>query len=164
MRGLFDTLLTRFKRGDVLYNNVAVLPYEQEPSVEMWDYIMGINLRCPFPCSKHAIPPMLKQGEGSILNLSSPSGLYACAPTLAAYIWVAESKSPSLFLLTMEGNVDVVATQCDGEPFLFPNDLYFSPECQIFLTDSGVWTDSSHQTIEFGRVTWMWNTMGEYIA
>src|SRR5450631_2252907 len=40
-------------------------------------------------------------------------------------IWVAESKVPSLLRLTMDGNCDVVATDCGGEPFLFPKDLRF---------------------------------------
>lgn len=57
-------------------------------------------------------------------------------------IWVAESKFPSLLRLTMNGACDVVATECNGEPFLFPNDLCFGPDGAIYLTDSGVHIDS----------------------
>lgn len=57
-------------------------------------------------------------------------------------IWVAESKVPSLLRLTLDGNVQVIATGCDGEPFLFPNDLCFGPDGAIYLTDSGVFIDS----------------------
>lgn len=53
-------------------------------------------------------------------------------------IWVAESKVPALLRLTMDGHCDVVATECDGEPFLFPNDLCFGPDGALYLTDSGV--------------------------
>jgi gluconolactonase len=56
-------------------------------------------------------------------------------------IWVAESKYPSLVRLTMDGRAEVVATDCDGEPFLFPNDLCFGPDGAIYLTDSGVFID-----------------------
>jgi gluconolactonase len=56
-------------------------------------------------------------------------------------IWVAESKQPSLLRLTLEGKADVVATACDGEPFLFPNDLCFGPDGALYLTDSGVFID-----------------------
>jgi len=56
-------------------------------------------------------------------------------------IWVAESKHPSLVRLTMEGKADVVATGCEGEPFLFPNDLCFGPDGFLYLTDSGVFID-----------------------
>lgn len=53
-------------------------------------------------------------------------------------IWVAESKMPSLVRLTMGGKAEVVATGCDGEAFLFPNDLCFGPDGALYLTDSGV--------------------------
>jgi gluconolactonase len=57
-------------------------------------------------------------------------------------IWVAESKTPSLVRLTLDGEAEVVATACDGEPFLFPNDLCFGPDGGLYLTDSGVFIDN----------------------
>ncbi len=64
-------------------------------------------------------------------------------------VWVAESKTPSLLRLTMDGECKVVATECDGERFLFPNDLCFGPDGALYLTDSGVHIDSfaPHGTI-----------------
>jgi len=53
-------------------------------------------------------------------------------------IWVAESLSPSLIRLTMDGEVDVFLTECNGEPFLFPNDLAFGPDGDLYMTDSGI--------------------------
>ena len=53
-------------------------------------------------------------------------------------VWVAESKVPSLIRLTLDGKIEVVATGCDGEDFLFPNDLCFGPDGFLYLTDSGV--------------------------
>jgi len=64
-----------------------------------------------------------------------PNGL---AVDSGGVIWVAESKTPSLVRLTMDGKAEVVATGCDGEPFLFPNDLCFGPDGALYLTDSGV--------------------------
>ena len=57
-------------------------------------------------------------------------------------VWVAESKVPSLLRLTLHGKMEVIATGCDGEPFLFPNDLCFGPDGAVYLTDSGVFIDS----------------------
>jgi gluconolactonase len=54
-------------------------------------------------------------------------------------IWVAESVNPpSLLRMTMDGKYDVVMTECDGQPFLFPNDLRFGPDGALYMTDSGV--------------------------
>ena len=61
-----------------------------------------------------------------------PNGL---AVDSEGVIWVAESKTPSLVRLTMDGKAEVVATGCDGEPFLFPNDLCFGPDGALYLTD-----------------------------
>jgi NAD(P)-dependent dehydrogenase (short-subunit alcohol dehydrogenase family) len=87
---LFATAKEKFGRVDVLYNNAAILFHDRdarahELSLELWDQIMGVNLRGAFLCSKHAIPMMLRQGGGSIINLGSPTGMVGCAPNLTAY-------------------------------------------------------------------------------
>ena len=53
-------------------------------------------------------------------------------------IWVAESGTPSLLRVTMDGNVEQWLTECDGEPFLFPNDVAFGPAGCLYMTDSGI--------------------------
>lgn len=87
-------------------------------------------------CVTHISP----DGENKkiIKKTGRPNGL---AIDSKGIIWVAESKTPSLLRLTMEGKAEVVATGCDGEAFLFPNDLCFGPDGAIYLTDSGVFID-----------------------
>ncbi len=75
----------------------------------------------------------------TIRKTGRPNGLTVDAD---GAIWVAESKTPSLLRLTMDGECEVVATECDGETFLFPNDLCFGPDGALYLTDSGVHIDS----------------------
>jgi gluconolactonase len=71
----------------------------------------------------------------TIQKTGLPNGL---AVDYCGVIWVAESKVPSLLRVTMDGKSEVVATECDGEPFLFPNDLCFGPDGSLYLTDSGI--------------------------
>jgi len=90
VRQLVRATLDAQGRIDVLYNNAAILFHDRdarahELSLEVWDKVMGVNLRGFFLCSKHVIPAMLEQGGGSIIHVGSPTGFLGCAPTLTAY-------------------------------------------------------------------------------
>jgi NAD(P)-dependent dehydrogenase (short-subunit alcohol dehydrogenase family) len=65
--------LERFGRLDILCNNagVGLLRSVIESSEEEYDYVMDTNVRGMFLCCKHAIPPMLEQASGCIVNVAS---------------------------------------------------------------------------------------------
>jgi gluconolactonase len=84
-------------------------------------------------CITHISPD--GQTKRVIARTGRPNGL---AVDRMGVIWVAESQTPSLLRLTMDGQVEVFLTQCDGEPFLFPNDLAFGPDRALYMTDSGI--------------------------
>jgi len=79
------------------------------------------------------------QTKRIVKKTGRPNGL---AVDVDGVIWAAESKTPSLLRVTMEGKSEVVATGCDGEAFLFPNDLCFGPDGALYMTDSGVFIDN----------------------
>lgn len=89
-------------------------------------------------CVTHISPD--GQTKRMIAKTERPNGL---AVDKDGFIWVAESKKPvpSLIRMTMEGEVEVFLTECNGEPFLFPNDLAFGPDGALYMTDSGVHID-----------------------
>ncbi|MDD3421040.1 MAG: 3-oxoacyl-ACP reductase FabG [Methanocellales archaeon] len=61
---------------DILVNNAGI--FIQKPLVETtesdWDRVLDINLKGVFLCSKRAVPEMLKQGGGKIINIASVAG------------------------------------------------------------------------------------------
>ena len=47
-----------------------------ETTEDEWDQTIDVNLKGPYLCSKAVAPIMIRQGAGSIVNMSSNSGLY----------------------------------------------------------------------------------------
>jgi NAD(P)-dependent dehydrogenase (short-subunit alcohol dehydrogenase family) len=67
----------RFGRLDILANIAGILSFGTVVSTpeEVWDRVVGINLKGVYLCSKYAIPAMVRQGGGTIVNMCSVSGL-----------------------------------------------------------------------------------------
>lgn len=85
-RDAVEFVMEKFGRIDILFNNAGVLYKEitHETSTEQWMNTFNINVRGMYLMSKYAIPHMLEQGYGVIVNNSSILGLKA-SPGFAAY-------------------------------------------------------------------------------
>jgi len=75
---LVDLAKNSFNRLDVVVNNAGVvdrfLPVG-EMSDELWDQVIGVNLTGPMYTSRRAIPMMIEQKGGVIINISSVAGI-----------------------------------------------------------------------------------------
>jgi len=73
---------------DILFNNAGIssarLAFTADLTLEEWDLVINTNLRSAFLGSKFAIPTMLQNGGGVIINTSSVNGLGSNA-TIAPY-------------------------------------------------------------------------------
>jgi NAD(P)-dependent dehydrogenase (short-subunit alcohol dehydrogenase family) len=67
----------RFGRLDILFNNAGTIRRADVIGTceEEWDRVMEVNVKSIFLMSKYAIPEMLKQGGGSIINTGSGWGI-----------------------------------------------------------------------------------------
>jgi NADP-dependent 3-hydroxy acid dehydrogenase YdfG len=67
-----------FGQIDILINNTGVGNYKNlvETSAEEYDDMMDTNVRSTFLFTRHTVPVMLKQQEGTILMISSMAGIY----------------------------------------------------------------------------------------
>ena len=71
------TAVGRFGKLDILVNNAGVVSWGvlEDTTSEEWDRVMDINAKGVFLGTKAAIPEMRRAGGGSIVNISSISGL-----------------------------------------------------------------------------------------
>ena len=72
---LFQRTLEHFGRLDILINNAGVFVHQpiDEMSTETWDWVINIELRAAFICTREAMRVMKKQGGGRIINIGSIS-------------------------------------------------------------------------------------------
>jgi NAD(P)-dependent dehydrogenase (short-subunit alcohol dehydrogenase family) len=72
---LFQETLKRFGKLDILVNNAGVFVNEpiDQMSTETWDWVINIELRAVFICTREAMRIMKKQGGGRIINIGSIS-------------------------------------------------------------------------------------------
>lgn len=69
--------LDAFGTVDILVNNAAIAPGEQDNTEELWDRILALNLKAAKLMSDATVPWMRRQGGGSIVHISSIAGLRA---------------------------------------------------------------------------------------
>lgn len=70
--------VTDFGRLDILVNGAGRqvhTPHIVDVSEDEWDRVMAINVKGVFLCTKAALPVMVAQGHGNIINISSASVL-----------------------------------------------------------------------------------------
>jgi 3-oxoacyl-[acyl-carrier protein] reductase len=68
-------------RIDILINNVGIGNYKElvDTSSDEYDELMDTNVRSTYLFTRHAVPVMLRQREGTILMISSMAGVYGFA-------------------------------------------------------------------------------------
>jgi 3-oxoacyl-[acyl-carrier protein] reductase len=73
---LFQDILSRFEKLDVLVNNAGITrdTLLMRMSEDDWDAVMRVNLKSVFNCTHAVIRPMIKQKGGRIINISSVVG------------------------------------------------------------------------------------------
>ncbi len=89
VKALVDAAIAAFGRVDILYNNAGIMP-SADGSVtdlgeELWDRILDVNLKSTFLCTKYTVPHMVKQGQGSIINIASFVAFMGCTVPQDAY-------------------------------------------------------------------------------
>ena len=74
--GMVKAALDRYGRIDILVNNAGVLRPTKVIDIEEdeWDWVIAVNLKGTYLCSRAVLPAMRKDGWGRIVNFSSTAG------------------------------------------------------------------------------------------
>ena len=88
-KAMVDHAIATYGRVDVLYNNAGIMPEADhsviDTDVATWDQVMAVNVRGVFLGCKYAIPKMVEQGSGSVINIASFVALLGCSVPQDAY-------------------------------------------------------------------------------
>jgi NAD(P)-dependent dehydrogenase (short-subunit alcohol dehydrogenase family) len=86
VKNMVDATVRFGGKIDVLVNNAGIdnAGSVLDMDVNLWKKILDVNLTGPFLCIKAAIPHMIKQGGGSIINIASLAGV-RCMRNMPAY-------------------------------------------------------------------------------
>ncbi|MDQ7820285.1 MAG: glucose 1-dehydrogenase [Armatimonadota bacterium] len=75
---LVDLAVDTYGRIDVLVNNAGIMDFMQgvgELDDDVWRRVLAVNLDGPMFTMRRAVPRMVQQGGGSIINISSTAGI-----------------------------------------------------------------------------------------
>ena len=115
VRAAVQATVERFGGLDILYNNAAVIAYGNriaDMPVEQWDRTIGINLRGPFLCAKHAIPHLIARGGGVIVNVSSHGAFQAAPVGVADYATAKGGLVTLTYYLASEYGAQRIRANC----------------------------------------------------
>ncbi|MGL5928982.1 MAG: 3-oxoacyl-ACP reductase [Dermatophilaceae bacterium] len=86
---LFATAVERFGRLDVAFNNAGISPPDDDSildtGLDAWRRVQEVNLTSVYLCCKAAIPYMLEQRSGSIVNTASFVSVMGSATSQISY-------------------------------------------------------------------------------
>ena len=93
VRRLIETTISQYGKLDTVFNNVGIASGGTglKVTLDEWDEVMGTNLKSVLLVCKYAVPEMVKNGGGTIVNNSSMAayhshGIYAYSTSKAGVI------------------------------------------------------------------------------
>ncbi len=86
VQGMVRATIDKFSRVDILVNNAGV-DFDkafEEVTAEDWDWVMSVDLRGAFLCTRACIDHFIEQGNGNVVNIASVH-TYSCLPGASLY-------------------------------------------------------------------------------
>lgn len=141
----------RFGRLDILVNNAGNLFHAarlHETSDQVWDETFDIFMKGTFRFTRAAIPQMLQQGGGSILNISTVGGLKAI-PGFEAHAYQAAKAGVIMLTKTVAVHYAKQNIRCNC---ICPAGVITPPVADMLKDpQTKTWFESMHPTGRLGQ-------------
>ena len=106
-----EATVDRYGRIDVLHNNAALTESEflqrdtqvTDLALDVWERTMAVNLRSQMLMCKHVVPVMVRNGGGSIINMSSGASLRGDRTRTAYGVSKAGVNTLTMYVATSHG-------------------------------------------------------------
>lgn len=89
VKALFETAASTYGSLDIAFNNAGISPPEDDSilttGLEAWKRVQDVNLTSVYLCCQAALPYMLEQGRGSIINTASFVAIMGAATSQISY-------------------------------------------------------------------------------
>ncbi len=86
---LFATAVERYGKLDIAFNNAGISPPEDDSildtDLDAWRRVQEVNLTSVYLCCKAALPYMIENGSGSIINTASFVAVMGAATSQISY-------------------------------------------------------------------------------
>jgi len=115
VKATIQATVGRFGRVDVLHNNAALTESAfltrdtevTELALDVWERAMAVNLRSQMLMCKHVLPEMVREGGGSIINMSSGASLKGDRTRTAYGVSKAGVNTLTMYVATSHGKQGV---------------------------------------------------------
>jgi NAD(P)-dependent dehydrogenase (short-subunit alcohol dehydrogenase family) len=118
-----DHVLSKHGRIDILVNNAGIIAYDPltELSLKDWERVVGVNQTGVFLGMREVIPHMIKQGIGSVVNISS---IWGSAAVAGAHAYHATKGAVRLFTKGVAMEVAPMRIRCNSvHPGIIETDM-----------------------------------------
>jgi len=150
-KALVEAAIERYGKLDILMNSVGIGGPGAAPDVteETWNRVMDVDLKSMVFISKYAIPEMIKNGGGSIINIASVDGIRAAMTKNVPYAAAKGGMIAATKAMAVHHGRDNVRVNCIAPGMIFTSmvEAYNGPMRELRRTIAPLGTEGRAEDI-----------------
>lgn len=150
-KALVAAAIERYGKIDILMNSVGIGGPGAAPDVteETWNRVMDVDLKSMVFISKYAIPEMIKNGSGSIINVASVDGIRAAMTKNIPYAAAKGGMISATRAMAVHHGRDNVRVNCIAPGMIFTSmvEAYDGPMRELRRTIAPLGTEGRAEDI-----------------